>query len=841
MARADSPDRLKRYSQKRDFTVTPEPKPVRPRQAAGRSFVIQKHWASTLHYDFRLELDGVLVSWAVPKGPSFDPKTKRMAIHVEDHPVSYGSFEGKIPPKQYGAGDVIVWDRGTWEPVGDARAGLKAGKLAFTLHGEKLAGLWELIRTSKPTDKQERWFLFKKRDAWARSADDYDVTQELPDSVIRKPLGLREEREPVESATASEPRASGEPDLSRARKAKLPASLKPQLATLVASAPTGGSWIAENKFDGYRLLARIDAGQVRLLTRNGNDWTDKMPTLAQAIADLGIERAWLDGEIVVLNDKGVPDFNALQNALDAHRSQAIQYFVFDVPFLGEHDLRAVPLQSRRAVLAQLFEGVRSERVRFSTTIDAPVSQLLDAACAIGLEGVIVKRADAPYVSERTDTWLKLKCLQRQEFIIVGFTDRQGASNEVGGLLLGYHDKGRLRYAGSVGTGWSTRTGRQLHEQLSRLQTDKPPLDPQAVSPGRWSRRAKGAEKWVKPELIAEVAFTEWTPDGHVRHPSFKGLRSDKPPRDISRERAKDGAASPKPASTLIGSKIKITHADRVIDPSTGTRKIDLVRYYESVADRILPHLKGRPVSLVRAPQGITGPLFFQKHPDTRVPGATVLDRALWPEHDPLMSIDSVEALVSAAQMNVVEFHTWNAKARTINSPDRIVFDLDPGKGVPWSQMQEAALLTRTLLSELELQCWLKTSGGKGLHIVVPIAPRLDADRIKDFAQLLVQHLAQTIPARFAAKSGANNRVGKVFVDYLRNGFGATTAAAFSARARPGLGVSVPVSWDQLMDLTGGDMWTIETARDHLSFEGQDPWSEFWSCRQGLARAIKSLG
>jgi len=536
MARAATPQRLKRYKDKRDFTVTTEPKPRLARQPSGRSFVIQKHWASSLHYDFRLELDGVLVSWAVPKGPSLDPKVKRMAIHVEDHPVSYASFEGKIPAGQYGAGEVIVWDRGTWEPVGDARDGLNNGKLAFRLHGDKLAGLWELIRTAKPGDKQEHWLLFKKSDEWARAADDYDVTTALPDSVIRNPLRARKQRKvahpPAQTA------AHSEPDLSKAKKARLPATLKPQLATLVSAPPGGGHWIAENKFDGYRLLARVDGARVRLLTRNGNDWTAKMPQLAQAVAQLGIERAWLDGEIVVLNDEGVPDFNALQNALDAQRSQAIVYFVFDVPFLGEHDLRAVPLATRRAVLAGLFDGVAQERVRLSTTIDAPIPQVLEAACAMKLEGVIVKRADAPYVSERTDTWLKLKCLQRQEFVIIGFTDRQNSPKEVGGLLLGYYDKGELRYAGSVGTGWNSSTGRDLHAKLTRLQSAKPALEAASVTPSRSSRRARGSEKWVKPQLVVEVAFTEWTPEGHVRHPSFKGLRNDKPPTAISRERAK---------------------------------------------------------------------------------------------------------------------------------------------------------------------------------------------------------------------------------------------------------------------------------------------------------------
>ena len=831
------PATLKRYSDKRNFALTSEPKGVRAPRRKTLSFVVQKHWASQLHYDFRLELDGVLVSWAVPKGPSFDPRHKRLAVHVEDHPVAYGGFEGTIPAKQYGAGRVIIWDRGIWEPVGDPQEGLQKGRLAFQLHGEKLAGLWELIRTGKPGDKQERWILFKKRDAWARPADEYDVLIALPDSVVAKPLGKREEREPQAEA---QQRAPDEPDLSKAKKARLPASLKPQLATLVSAVPGHGRWIAEHKFDGYRLLARIDRREVSLLTRNGNDWTHKMPLLAAAVRDLGIERAWLDGEIVVLNEHGVPQFNALQNALDARRSDAIVFFVFDVPFLGDHDLRAVPLESRRAVLAKLFDGNDDRRVRFSATIDAPPAQLLEAACAMKLEGIIVKRADSPYVSDRTESWLKLKCLHRQEFVVVGFTDRQGAKDEVGGLLLGYHQGGALRYAGSVGTGWSSSTGRQLHAQLSKLEVPEPALDPASVKPGRWSRRAKGSERWVKPQLVAEVAFTEWTPDGHVRHPSFKGLRADKPAKAVSREPVKQVAGGVAAKSVGKASGIKVSNPDRVIDPSTGHTKIDLVRYYERVAQRMLPHLKNRPVSLVRAPRGITGQLFFQKHPESKVPGITVLDKSLWPEHESLMAVDSAEALISAAQMNAVEFHTWNSKVAQIDRPDRMVFDLDPGQGLKWAQVQEAAVLTRELLSELGLQSWLKTSGGKGLHVVVPISPKLDYDTVKNFSQAVVQHLAKTIPSRFVAKSGASNRVGKIFVDYLRNGHGATTATAFSARARAGLGVSMPVSWDALEDLKGGDMWSIKTAPEYLRLESEDPWRSYWQSRQGLTRAMKAL-
>ncbi|SHN13707.1 DNA ligase D [Rhizobacter sp. OV335] len=858
---------LAKYKAKRNFSVTPEPTGTGSRRAAGRkqqapSFVIQKHWASRLHYDFRLEHGGVMLSWAVPKGPSIDPAVKQMAIHVEDHPISYSDFEGEIPKKQYGAGTVIVWDRGTWEPVGDVAEGLAKGKLIFHLHGEKLAGLWELVRISKPGDKkQEQWLLLKKRgDGWTRSTADYDVIAALPDSVIAHPLGLLEDREaPAATAKRSPVQADGdEPDLTNAVKGKMPEVLEPQLATLVSAAPAGGSWIIENKYDGYRMLARIVGGDVRLLTRKGNDWTSKLKELASHVEALGIADAYLDGEIVVLDEKGVPDFNRLQNAIDNSRSKDLVYFVFDVPFLADTDLRAVPLMSRRAVLKRLMAQSESERVRFSEAFDVSPDQLLAAACHMGLEGVMLKQATAPYVEGRTETWLKLKCQKRQEFIVVGFNDRKDSTTEVGNLLLGYHDKGKLLYAGAVGTGWSNATARELHQLLAKHETDVPAVDASAVKPGRWSQRSAGAKHWVEPKVIVEVAFGEWTPDGHIRHASFRGVRTDKPAAEVDREKAKDVAA-PKTAalkadaavpaaskrgsraSPTAASKLKITHPERVIDPASGTTKIELVRYYESVADWMLPHLAGRPVSLVRAPQGVGQQLFFQKHPETKMPGMAALDPKLWPGHAALLTVDGVGALLSAAQMNTIEFHTWNSTASHIDHPDRVVFDLDPGEGVGWTEVQEAAVLMRGFLEQLGLQSWLKTSGGKGLHVVVPVAPKLTYDAVKGFSQAVVVHVAKTIPQRFVAKSGGSNRVGKIFIDYLRNGHGQTTAAAFSARARPSMGVSMPIAWEQLPEIKGGDQWTVATAREYLSFQKEDPWASYTKSRQTLTEAMKTLG
>lgn len=837
---------LARYNQKRDFKKTAEPAgtlPLRTAQDDGGQlqFVIQKHWASRLHYDFRFELDGVMVSWAVPKGPTFDPATMQMAIHVEDHPLSYNTFEGTIPKGEYGGGTVIVWDRGTWEPVGDPREGLAKGKVLFKLHGQKLAGLWELVRISKPgAKKQDQWLLFKKRgDAWARPAAEYDVITALPDSVVSKPLGLVEEREPREAAVGSGVTPPAEADLSKAVQAALPAKLSPQLATLATAAPAG-DWILETKFDGYRMLARVEGGKVRLITRNGNDWTSKLKSLAIEVEGLGIDTAWLDGEIVVLNDAGVPNFNRLQNAIDNSRSNDIVYFLFDLPYLGTKDLRQVPLVSRRAALSELLDERGTDRVRFSEAFSASPAQLLAAACKMGLEGIMLKRADSTYVSSRSESWLKLKCQQRQEFVVIGFTDRSNAANEVGGLLLGYHEDGVLRYGGSVGTGWNNSTGRELHAALVKLEVEKPAVEANTVKPGRWSKRASGTERWVKPQMVVEVAFGEWTPDGHVRHPTFKGVRSDKPGKAITRERPTTavGATALAPAKPR---SIKVTNPERVIDPSTRLTKVELVRYYETIAEWMLPHLKDRPISLVRAPTGITGELFFQKHPETKMPGMTELDPKLWPGHSALLAVNTADSLVAAAQMNTIEFHTWNSTTKRIDQPDRVIFDLDPGEGTTWAHIQEAALLTRSMLQGLGLESWLKTSGGKGLHVVVPLAPKFDYDVVKGFSQAVVQHMARVIPQRFVAKSGGSNRLGKIFIDYLRNGHGQTTAAAFSARSRPGLGVSMPVSWEQLSSLKSGSQWSIVNAREYLSFEKVDPWSDYWKSKQTLTTAMKTLG
>jgi len=842
---------LSQYWKKRDFGATPEPRGEVKRAGKALSFVIQKHAASRLHYDFRLELDGTLVSWAVPKGPSLDPKVRRMAVHVEDHPLSYASFEGVIPKGHYGAGTVEVWDRGTWGPLEDPRDGLKKGKLKFEMKGEKLRGRWTLVRINSAKDeRQEPWLLIKEADEEARPAAEYDIVEEMPESVLSKAAPAKKKAVKTAAKKAAKKRAAAAPAQgipAKAVPAKLPLSLFPQLATLVDEPPEGEKgWIYEVKLDGYRVLARIEGSDIRIFTRNGNNWTSRMPGLAAEFAKLGIASGWIDGEIVVMNDRGLPDFQKLQGAFDSSKTQDIVFFAFDIPYFGGFDLRAVPLIERRALLQQVLAGHASPHIRFSEHFEGAADKLLENACEQGLEGLIGKRADAPYTTSRSTAWIKLKCTRRQEFVIAGYTDPKGARTGFGSLLLGYHDtEGTLHYAGNVGTGFDEKLLRSLLKQLRALDTEKSPFAPVP-------RGVKG--HWVKPKLVAEVAFTEWTGDGRIRHPVFHGLRTDKEARAITREKAADPLPGPSPRQVPLPGRsrgreedaqlppgIKVTHGERLIDPESKATKLDLVRYYDRIAEHMLPHLVGRPVALVRAPRGIGGELFFQKHGEKiSIPGIRQLDRKLWPGHPEMLEIASREALAGAAQMNTIELHTWNSTTAAITHPDRVIFDLDPGEGIGWPVLKEATGLMKQMLDMLELEAFLKTSGGKGLHVVVPLTPKWDYDEVKDWSEKVVQHMAKTIPSLFVAKSGARNRVGRIFIDYLRNGRGATTVAAFSARARPGLGVSVPLKWAELAKLEAANRWNIFNVHDRLARLRADPWKDYAKTRQTLVKAAALL-
>lgn len=827
-------DTLKTYKAKRNFAITPEPAEGGEEGKEALAFVIQKHWATRLHYDFRLELDGVMMSWAVPKGPSYDTHDKRMAVHVEDHPISYNDFEGTIPPKQYGSGKVIIWDKGTWHPLDDPRKALKAGNLKFEIHGHKMHGRWVLVRMKGKGEKQEPWLLIKENDEYARPAEEFSVVDEMPDSVKALPMPAAPAVPAIMQAATARTAAK---DVAAAPVAAMPETLSPQLATLVDGPPASAEdWLFEVKFDGYRLLARIDGKDIRLITRNGNDWTHKLQPLRNQIAKLKFPPGWYDGEIVVHDDDGRPDFGLLQNAFDENAPGDIVYFMFDIPFHKGRDLRDLPLEERRAVLQQIMAKRESENVRFSTALNAPPQDMIAAACQMGLEGIIGKRKDSRYSARRSGTWIKLKCGQRQEFVIGGYTDPQGSRTGFGSLLLGTYDEdGKLQYAGNVGSGFNTASLQDLKSKMEKLHADQNPFAP--------SRDIDKKAHWLQPTLVAEVSFGEWTHSGSIRHAVFQGLRKDKRAASITRETPQHVKEKPDMQATIEGKlpkSLKVTNPDRVIDKQSGATKITLIRYYALVASLMLPHLKGRPVSLVRAPEGVGGELFFQKHAEvSRMPGVKQLKQALDPEHPPMLELPVEEGLLSAAQMNVVEFHTQNAIASSYEKPNRMIFDLDPGKDVSWDQVKEAAHLMRAFLAQLDLPAFLKTSGGKGLHVVVPVKPGYGWDDVKAFSQAIVAHMAETIPERFVLKSGPRNRVGKIFIDYLRNGRGATTVCAWSARTRPGLGISVPINWDELDGLQSADQWNVTNVHTRLDV-GNAPWDDYAKAAKGLAPAMKLM-
>lgn len=868
-------DALQEYNRKRDFEATPEPSGGgHGRKAAvddrALQFCIQKHDASHLHYDFRLELDGTLKSWAVPKGPSLDPRDRRLAIQVEDHPIDYASFEGHIPEGHYGAGDVIVWDRGVWEPEDEPHKAFEKGKLKFRLQGEKLSGVWNLVRTHMSGNKTQ-WFLIKSHDDAARDHDEYDVLEAAPDSVLSdrtlvpKVRGKAARSRKASAAPVKAPartRATGKhaekaATLEGAVAAPMAETLKPELATLVETAPAG-EWSYEIKFDGYRILARIENGEARLFTRNGHDWTAKMPRQARALEALGLDSAWLDGEVVVANEDGVPDFQALQNAFETSRAESIVFYLFDLMYLNGMDLSRVPVEQRRAALEAVLKQHEDEALRFSSSFDESATALLDSACSMKMEGLIGKRLGSAYVNRRSNDWIKLKCKHRQEFVIIGYTEPKGARNGFGALLLGLHDadSGKLRYAGKVGTGFNEATLQSILAQLRPLEVKKP-----AVANPPTGAEARGVH-WLQPSLLAEVAYAEMTREGSVRHAVFHGLRQDKPATEITQEtpvqasqlkpddkaaekpakKAASKPAAPKKAratkNEATAGEVRITHPDRVIDATSGTTKLQLAQYYAQVAAWILPHLKQRPVALVRAPEGIAGELFFQKHAERlKIPGVTSLGSEF--SGQPVMIVDKPEALIGAVQMSTVEFHTWNATAKDGQHPDRFILDLDPDPALPWKAMVEATQLTLTILDELGLKSFLKTSGGKGMHIVVPLKPKDDWDSVKAFSQAVVNHLAKLLPDRFSAVSGPKNRVGKIFVDYLRNSQGATTICAFAARTREGLPVSVPVFREEVAELKGGNQWNIHNIHERLGeMEGNDPWAGYAKVRQTITATMR---
>jgi len=872
---------LRTYRRKRRFERTPEPRgrPRPRRRRGGPAYVIQKHDATRLHFDFRLELDGVMKSWAIPKGPSLDPKVRRLAVHVEDHPIEYNRFEGVIPKGEYGGGPVIIWDRGTWTPEGDARAAYQRGSLTFRLDGEKLQGSWVLVRTKQRQGGKEQWLLIKHDDEAARPGAKVDVVDALPRSVVSdrtvEEVGPSFHRS--SARRTSPPAASRTAGLPGARKASLPARLEPELATLVDEAPGGSDWLHEIKFDGYRALCRIDAGKARLFTRRGNDWTAAFGSIAAAAVRLPVRSAWLDGEVVVLGKNGVSSFGELQNALgDARRARDLVYFVFDVPFLDGSDLRAVPLLERKRALQSLLgDAGRDGPIRYSDHVEGRGGAFFARACRSGLEGTLAKRARSPYRAGRGADWVKIKCLQTREFAIVGYTDPQGSRQGFGSLVLGQAENGHIVHVGRVGTGFNDRLLRDLAPRLKRLAVAKPAVDP--VPRGA---AARGVH-WVRPSLVADVAFTEKTRDGILRHPTFRGLRADKTPAETAGEAAGTGlrptrAAAPRgpvapgeqatrrvPATRAVATQMRgpavrgasgaakspaglppgltLTNPDKVLYPKDGITKRGLIEYYLAVRERIVPYIKDRPLTVYRCPDGLGKSCFWGKHLEPPLPRGlrpiSLDDPQTEKERGAYFYAASAEGLLALVQLGVLELHVWGSRAARVEHPDLMIFDVDPDVGLPWKRVVEGCLRLRARLAELGLRSWLKTTGGKGMHVCVPLGRRQDWDEVKEFSRALSADLAVHEPEKYTTNLLKAQRRGRIFIDYLRNGRGATAVAAWSTRARPGAPVSMPLAWEELDLSLRPDAWTVKNAAERLDLP--DPWPGFAACRQTITTDMKS--
>ncbi|QAY95753.1 DNA ligase D [Methylovirgula ligni] len=853
---------LETYRKKRDFTVTSEPRGLKGR-SSGNAFVVQKHDATRLHYDFRLELDGVLKSWAVTRGPSLVPGEKRLAVHVEDHPLDYGSFEGTIPEGQYGAGTVLVWDRGTWTPEGDPEKAYAKGHLDFTLHGEKLKGRWHLVRMHpRPGEKRENWLLIKGEDDQARGPGDPDILEEEPNSVItgrslEDIAGDKKSRRwtsgkaaqprvetpgspraramaPVESIKSDPPakKKRALPPVKRApfafsppkgaKRKALPDFIAPMLPTLVATPPSGAQWIHEVKFDGYRIEAVVKAGKVKLRTRTGLDWADRFPTVAAAFAQLPVKDCIVDGEVVVEEANGISDFSALQNALSEGETGSMVYYAFDLMHIDGYDLTGLPLVARKEILQSLLKATPDVILRYSDHFDENGELMLQHVCRLGAEGVVSKKRESHYLSKRSTDWLKIKCANRQEFVIAGYVPSTTTRKAIGSLVLGYYENGKLRHAGRVGTGYSSKMALDLFALLSRERIEKPAFE----SP--LSSEARRNAVWVKPDRVAEVEFRGWTADANLRQASFKGLREDKNPKDIVRERVAPMAKEAEAPATSV----TFTHRDRVYWPEAGVTKQGLADYYTMVWPWIEKYLLGRPLVLLRCPNGIVQGGFFQKHPWAGI-DPHILQIHDPHEKEPILGIDSFDGLMALVQSAALEIHPWGARSDDLDHPDRLIFDLDPGEGVAFAEIIAAAKEVRRRLAEAKLKSFVKTTGGKGLHVVAPLTPRATWTVAKDFCRALADSMAHDAPQLYTATATKTQRPKRIYIDYLRNARGATAVAPYSTRARPPAGISTPLTWDELDSVVSGSQFTIGNFSKRLQHLAKDPWDGFFRLRQSL--------
>ncbi|MCX8293011.1 DNA ligase D [Phyllobacterium sp. 0TCS1.6A] len=855
---------LETYWRKRDFKSTPEPRGRKARKA-GNSFTIQKHDATRLHYDLRLEMDGVLKSWAVTRGPSLVPSEKRLAVHVEDHPLDYGDFEGTIPKGEYGGGTVLLWDRGTWEPVGDPHRGYKKGHLEFELHGEKLGGRWHLVRIhGRPREKRENWLLIKAEDEVARAADAPDILEEEPDSVKtgrdleeiskdapgwssrtgkieKKPRAKQKNgaRKANETGNAGEAAGTTEADampdpaaLKGAKKKPLPDFVEPTLASLSPKPPEGDRWLHEIKFDGYRLQVRVEAGRVKFLTRSGLDWTKKFgKEIAAAFQALPMGTALIDGELVVENAGGASDFSALQGDLSEGRTDRFVFYVFDMLYLDGYDITNAPLIERKRLLEQLV-GAGAEPIRYSGHFEASGATVLSHACRLSLEGIVSKLRDAPYRSGRSKSWIKSKCSSRQEFVIAGYVPSTTSRKAIGSLVMGVYNGRKLEHVGRVGTGYSASVAEDLFRRLERIRI---PSSPFAEKLGADAARQV---RYTRPELVADVEFRAWTADNNLRHAAFRGLREDKEPTEVVRETT---AATAKAEPREEKPAVKLTHPDRIYWPDEGVTKQGLADYYTEVWDCMAPFVTGRPLALLRSPEGITGQSFFQKHAWKGLNENIVLVKDATDEEseEPLISINDLDGLLGLVQSAVLEIHPWGSTVADWEHPDTIIMDLDPGDGVEWQDVIEAAQETRQRLERAGLNAFLKTSGGKGLHVVAPLKPKADWPQVKEFTKAIADSMAADTPDKYVSTITKSKRRGKILIDYLRNQRGATAVAPYSTRARPGAAVSMPLDWEELTPGIGPAYFTVLNTPTRLAALSKNPWADFRKAEAPLARKTPS--
>jgi bifunctional non-homologous end joining protein LigD len=831
---------IQTYNRKRDFTKTKEPR-GRKLKGTGDSFVVQKHSATRLHWDFRLELDGVLVSWAVPKGPSLDPDEKRLAMHVEDHPLDYGDFEGTIPKGEYGGGTVMLWDHGRWAPVPgkDPRKTIEEGHLHFTLEGERMKGEWVLFRLKpREGERGEPWMLKKVTDEYA----DPERGDALVDDCVTSVTTGRTMAEIAAGEDVWRSNRGGQKGGRGKRKASAapPAFQPPQLATLVDEVPAGTGWIYEYKYDGYRLLLAVGNGVATAWTRNGKDWSDKFKALVKAAARLPAG-CLIDGEAVAVDENGKPSFQLLQSTLKEQKGANLVFYAFDLLIDRGDDIRKLPTIERKQHLAALMKGVQPP-ILYGDHVIGRGEELFREICKLGGEGIIAKKSGSAYKNERSRDWLKVKCIQRQEFVIVGWSE---SDKRIGfrSLLLATREKSKLTYAGKVGTGFNASLMQELMERMEPLELDKA-----AVEVPRADR--KGAH-WLKPELVAEIAFAEFTEDGILRHPSFIALREDKPAKDVVKEVPKhlDNMAKetkPKPSrrkkkgahAAAEDFGIEISSPERVIYPELGLTKKDVADYYATIERLIMIDAAKRPMTLIRCPGGRTGECFFQKH-DKGIFGPHVKQIPIEEKDghtEDYLYFDDVRGMLASVQMGTVEFHGWGSKVEKVEYPDRLVFDLDPDVGLDFARVKEAAVRLKALLGDLGLETFPLLSGGKGLHVVAPLDASKDWPTVKSFAERFSRAVAEAAPEMFTANIRKEQRKDRIFLDWLRNQRGATAVMPYSARAREGAPVAAPIAWDELDRYESGHHFGIRDADELLERARSKALRGWGKARQALPEA-----